>query len=86
MKHYKNVTECRVCGSKNMVGVLSLGKQYIGTTFVESNVKHPMAKVKIPLILLKCNECNLVQLKETTNPDLSFRACASSEVIAIPLL
>lgn len=70
---YTTVDKCRICGSKNLEQALSLGEQYIGTTFVKDNETHPMSKFKVPLTLLLCGDCGLVQLKETVNPEFLYR-------------
>jgi len=72
MKHYKTIEKCRVCYSKNMDEVLRLDEQYIASTFVKSNESHPMSNVKIPMTLMLCKECGLVQLKETVDPALLY--------------
>jgi hypothetical protein len=73
MQNYKIIDKCRVCGSRELKKVLALEPQYIGTTFVKDNDSHPMSKIKIPLTLMLCEECKLVQLAETTNPELLYR-------------
>tara|TARA_Y100001949_G_scaffold54257_1_gene45681 strand:- start:1294 stop:2496 length:1203 start_codon:yes stop_codon:yes gene_type:complete len=52
---------------------LKLEPQYIATTFVTDNENNPMAKIKIPLTLILCKKCGLVQLKETVKPDLLYK-------------
>lgn len=64
---------CRVCGSKNLVDVLSLGEQYV-VNFVDS----PTDKAyKCPLDLVMCDAsgggCGLLQLKHTFNHDILYR-------------
>lgn len=72
MKHYTTTDKCRVCGAE-LEQVLYIEPQYVGTTFVKDNSKHPMSKVKIPMTLMLCRECKLVQLRETTDPELLYR-------------
>lgn len=69
---YKNIRQCRFCFSEDIKELLTLGKQFIGSNFVKDNKIHPMALVQIPLTLLFCKNCHLVQLKETTNPELLY--------------
>ena len=52
---------------------MKLEPQYIATTFVTDNENNPMAKIKIPLTLILCKKCGLVQLKETVKPDLLYK-------------
>ncbi|MBI2508165.1 class I SAM-dependent methyltransferase [Candidatus Woesearchaeota archaeon] len=69
----KEIDSCRVCGSKLLIPILSLGKQYV-SNFVE---KIDKSNVKIPLELVLCDNnfggCGLLQLKHTTNPDIMYK-------------
>ena len=62
----KAITKCRVCSSKKLVPVLSLGKQY-SIDFLDSKKD---AGLKIPLELVLCDRasggCGLLQLRHTT--------------------
>lgn len=63
---YKEITECRVCKSKDLVTVLSLGEQYLTGVFP----KKPDEKIsKGPLDLVWCNKCGLLQMKESYSLD-----------------
>ncbi len=73
MGNFETISKCRVCKSDELTRVLSIDDQYIATTFVKSNKDHPMANVKIPMTLMLCKECGLVQLLETVNPDLLYQ-------------
>ncbi len=70
---YHDIKTCRVCDSLKIEKVLELSPQYIATTFVKSNENNPMSKIKVPLTLLLCTNCGLVQLKETTQKDLLYK-------------
>lgn len=72
MKHYKEITYCRVCKSKKLTPVVKISPQYIASTFVETNKNNPKAKIKIPMTVMLCCGCGLVQLKETVTPDLLY--------------
>lgn len=54
------IRECRSCKSKKLTTVLSLGKSYL-SDFVTTNKK----PASYPLVLVLCNDCNLLQLKHT---------------------
>ena len=69
MNNYTNITNCRLCGSGDLQEVVHFEPQYIASTFVK---QQPKKQVKIPMTLLLCGECKLVQLKETVNPDLLY--------------
>ena len=51
------IKKCRSCNSKNLIGILSLGNQYL-SDFVKIN-KKPKS---FPLNMVLCKECFLVQL------------------------
>ena len=59
---YKEITKCRVCGSKNIMHVLSLGHQTLTGVFPQD------AGVKVssgPLDLVWCPDCGLLQMKQS---------------------
>lgn len=64
----KPIEKCRVCGSKDLENLFSLGDLYI-STFVEK----PGENIgKAPLTLLWCNNCSLVQLEHTAPQELMY--------------
>jgi hypothetical protein len=73
MDYYKSIDKCRVCNSEDIKKVLKLKEQYIGSTFVKDNTSSEMSKVKIPLTLMFCKNCSLIQLKETVDPELLYK-------------
>lgn len=73
MNEFTTIDKCRVCYSDTITEILKLGQQYVGTIFVESNESNPLSTLKIPLTLMLCKNCGLVQLKETVKPDLLFK-------------
>lgn len=52
--------QCRLCASRKLTTVLSLGNQYV-SDFVTAAGQHPMS----PLELIRCRDCGLVQLRHT---------------------
>jgi C-methyltransferase-like protein/methyltransferase family protein/putative zinc binding protein len=72
-------TSCRVCGSSDLVPVLSLGDQYIAGAFAEPGGEEPVSR-RIPLDLVRCdmtsNEegCGLVQLRHTVPGAILYRS------------
>lgn len=59
------IFSCRVCDSKNLVPIISLGDQYI-SNFVDSVFEKG---TKMPLDLVLCNQCKLLQLKQNAPPE-----------------
>jgi NDP-4-keto-2,6-dideoxyhexose 3-C-methyltransferase len=68
--NYRLISNCRICGSKELTTVVKLGNQYV-VDFVNSPafVKKPIA----PLELLMCESCTTVQLSASVNPDLMYK-------------
>lgn len=70
----KNIKYCRVCGSKKIIPLLSLGNLYV-SNFIDSrdNIKTPL---KQPLELVLCDPtfggCGLVQLQHTFSAELLY--------------
>ena len=73
MDVYTTIDKCRVCFSDSIKEVLKLDPQYVATTFVKSNKNNMMSKIKIPLTLMLCKNCGLVQLRETVRTDLLYQ-------------
>lgn len=73
MQYYKNIQQCRVCGSEQITEVIQIAPQYLSPTFVKSNENNKLSKIKVPLTLTLCRKCGLLQLKETVEPDLLYR-------------
>lgn len=68
MRKYKRIRKCRVCDSKDLEPILSLGKIYV-SDFVATYSN----RGKVPLDLVLCKNCNLLQLRHTTDPDLLYK-------------
>jgi len=72
MKYYKTIQKCRICYSVNLTPVVRIKPQFIASTFVKTNKDNPKAKIKIPMTLMLCGKCGLVQLEETVDQDLLY--------------
>jgi 2-polyprenyl-3-methyl-5-hydroxy-6-metoxy-1,4-benzoquinol methylase len=67
---YTERNTCRSCQSRELAEVLSLGLTYI-SDFVPLSA--PETGPRSPLELVICQECSLVQLRHTANPDLLWK-------------
>jgi cyclopropane fatty-acyl-phospholipid synthase-like methyltransferase len=65
---YTTRKACRVCGSKKLEPILSLGSLYV-STFVKSKKDKV---IKAPLELIFCENCTLLQLKHTAPQELLY--------------
>lgn len=66
---YHEITACRVCGSRDLQPLLDLGDAHLSGFPAPGEPDTPVA----PLEMVRCGECNLVQLRHTANPDLLYR-------------
>ena len=71
MRNYYKINCCRICKSKKLIKIIDLKKQYIQGSFIK-NYPQPF-KQKIPLELLLCKKCSLVQTSYTVNKGLLYR-------------
>ena len=82
MSNSKNITylkNCKICGNSNLEKVVKIEEQFLSATFVKSNYKNPLTKIKTPLTLVLCKSknksksCGHLQLYEMVHPDLLYR-------------
>lgn len=71
---YRDITHCRICGTDTLTEVLNFGEQFLSSSFVKDNSKEELANVRVPLSVLLCGTCGLVQLRETVDRDLMYRS------------
>lgn len=68
---------CRLCGSKALTPVVSLGDQFIGGAFAKPDCSPPVQR-RIPLDLVRCdpaldqNACGLVQMRHSVPPRVLY--------------
>lgn len=71
---YKSIDQCRVCGSKKLLPILSLGDLYVSNFFKTPD--HNQG-IPAPLELVLCNAndggCSLLQLKHTVSNEDMYR-------------
>lgn len=72
--HFKKITKCRICGCSDLEEAISLSPQFLSPTFVKSNKENYLSEIKVPMTMLVCqnDDCSLVQLEESTNPELLY--------------
>lgn len=71
---YKEISCCRVCQSKNLVDVLSLGDLAV-SDFVDNPVAEPGIKAPLELVLCDAKQggCGLLQLRHTVSSEAMYR-------------
>jgi SAM-dependent methyltransferase len=67
---FKEITECRACGSKDLQMVVDLGPQMV-VDFVER--RESVREAPVPLQLSFCKNCKLVQLMHEVNRDRLYK-------------
>ena len=66
---YAIQNHCRLCASDQLVDFFDLGLQTLSGCFPAANEADPP---KAPLTLCRCQNCNLVQLRHSTDPKQMF--------------
>jgi hypothetical protein len=64
---YTTITRCRVCGSPDISPLYTLGDLYV-SDFVEKQDQG----IKAPLEMVMCENCSLVQLRDTATQELLY--------------
>ena len=70
MKLFKKERKCRICRKNKLRQILNLGKQPLANNLQK---RIDIKEFKVPLIIGFCNNCKLVQLMHTVNPDIMFK-------------
>ena len=64
-------TQCRTCGSKNLKLILDLGKTALVNDFLKPE-EVANYKISLPLRVVLCPDCSLVQLADTVDPKILY--------------
>lgn len=68
---YSLVTTCRSCGNDNLISVLSLGETPLADRLLTAK-QCSQPELKVPLELVFCDHCSLVQISVTVLPSMLF--------------
>lgn len=71
VSHVREHTPCRVCGSAQMETYLDLGVQPLANAFRKPDDMSP--ELTAPLVLARCLDCGLSQLKHVVDRDVLYR-------------
>ena len=72
MSIFYKIKKCRICNKENLINIVDLKKQYIQGSFIKKNNPKPYLK-KIPLLLVLCKNCSLVQLSHTVKKEILYK-------------
>jgi SAM-dependent methyltransferase len=68
---YRNETHCRACGSQDLEEILSYGKTPLADRLLTPD-QLQFDEILVPLTLVYCQDCSLVQIRETVDPAVLF--------------
>lgn len=71
MNMYTHNTNCRICGSSDLVKVIDLGNQPLANSFVKNSDGFKDEK-KFPLAVYFCQQCNLAQLCDVVDKNVLY--------------
>jgi len=64
-----SLKNCRCCQSETLISLFSLGSQYLTGVFPQKGQHHPP---QAPLDLILCDDCGLVQLEHSCEPEFLY--------------
>jgi len=70
LRAYSNIKHCRICKSQKLELLKDFGLLYL-SNFIDT--ENSSDEQKVPLRLIRCQSCQLVQLGENTNKNLLYR-------------
>lgn len=68
---YENIDQCRSCSGRRLSPVLSLGEMPLADGFL-TNAALAEPEQAFPLTVVFCEDCSLMQLRETVAPEVLF--------------
>ena len=69
---YEEIKCCRVCGSKELTSVLSLGEQYFSDFLDQKDSFNGNNKTPLELVICQNKNCRLLQTKHTVSRSVLF--------------
>ncbi len=69
---YEEIKSCRVCGSKELTSVLSLGEQYFSDFLDQKDSFDGNEKTPLELVICQNKNCRLLQTKHTVSRSVLF--------------
>ena len=70
-EYYRQITGCRSCGSTDLKPIISFGKTPLADALLKKEqLEQP--ELLVPLSLVFCPNCSLVQIVETVDPEVLF--------------
>ncbi len=60
------ITKCQICGSKNLINIMTLGNQPLANSLVK-NANNENEIKKFPINIIRCKDCTLLQIDYVVN-------------------
>ena len=60
------ITKCQICGSKNLINIMTLGNQPLANSLVK-NANNVNEIKKFPINIIRCKDCTLLQIDYVVN-------------------
>jgi SAM-dependent methyltransferase len=73
MSIYTNIDSCRSCGSTRLETILPFGETPLADRLLRED-QLELPEYSAPLTLMFCQQCSLVQIRETVDPEILFYA------------
>src|SRR6185312_5363213 len=67
---YERIASCRSCGGERLEQIIAFGETPLADGLIAAASAEP--DVQVPLTVLLCRDCSLVQLAETVSPEVLF--------------
>lgn len=70
-QHYSTISGCRSCGEKDLKPIIEFGKTPLADGLLKKEQLN-LPEIQVPLSLVFCPKCSLVQIVETVDPEVLF--------------
>lgn len=81
---FRRQSQCRICGSGALSAFLSLGETPLANSFVRPDALD-RPELRVPLEVVRCERCGLVQLTVVVDPEVMFRDYAYATSASAPM-
>jgi novobiocin biosynthesis protein NovU/D-mycarose 3-C-methyltransferase len=81
---FSRVSQCRICDARALDTFLSLGETPLANSFVQPQAGS-RGELRVPLEVMRCERCGLVQLTVVVDPEVLFRDYAYATSASAPM-
>jgi SAM-dependent methyltransferase len=69
---YERIASCRSCGGERLEQIIAFGETPLADGLIAAATTSAEPEIQVPLTVLLCRDCSLVQLAETVSPEVLF--------------